>query len=42
MIIQKSKDKALQFDANLEKKILERSKNVRKIGVVKGRYCISI
>ncbi len=46
MMIQKSKDKPLQFDANLEKIIIrtfeKRSKNVRKIGVVKGRDCIYI
>jgi ribosomal protein L21 len=42
MIIQKSKDKPLQFGANLEKIIFrtfeKRSKNVRKIVVVKGRH----
>jgi hypothetical protein len=45
MTIQKSKDKPLQFDSNLEKIIIrtfeKRSKNVRKIVAVKGRYCIS-
>ena len=39
MMIQKSKDKPLQFDANLEKIIIrtfeKHSKNVRKIGVEK-------